>query len=240
MDFDEFRDAFLAAFRGSGLLTNNAVPSETLHLRTTERTLSIYFRAAEHGDSQPLELTGSVRWRWDALRTARTSPDEDYMLAELFAPEERGKSQLPWLRMDLELHARPRLGGYILLPQAKEWKAWTEEALRRLTEIALIDESVTRENPDEGKVSICYQADPEVSFACGASGELALKDVAIRGFQGIELPRRRDSPHCKQDKMPHAELAALAQRLKSGLDALGEILNDLRGRLLFPYPDLLR
>ena len=231
MNYDEFKTAFIASLKDSGLPIISVAPvEEMLNLRSMDRTCTVYVEPVGRQIGGPFRVTGSISWRWGTLQTARTATTEEDLLTELLGSDEGGEidTERPRLRVDIQLRAGLPYGKSIPLPDARVWAKWSREALGRLENIErLVTEDVTRETPDGRIAILAWQGDPEVKLACNPNGELRLEAISVRAFQGIDLPRHWDDPERETDEGPYEELTAMFQRLKAALYAWGEVMDHL-------------
>src|SRR4051794_8261680 len=106
MTYDEFKAAWLSALRESGLSIMGVRPiEETLDLRTTDRTCKTFVEPLGGQHAGAFHVTAALKFRWNALQTARTNTTEEDMLGELLGLERtrRPRTELPWLRVDVAL-----------------------------------------------------------------------------------------------------------------------------------------
>lgn len=232
MTYDEFKKAWVWALRESGLSIMGPEPiEETLDLRTTDRTCKAFVEPFGGQHAEPFHITAALRFRWDALQTARTNTTEEDMLQEVLGLDRarRPRTELPWLRADATLRAAVVWGKEIPLPTASAWQRWARETLGRLESIESV---IPIDNVRQGRNNLLpeiltWQSDPELNVLCMPDGTLKLRGVEIGTWQAIYLPRKWDDPSRKPDKRPHDQLAAMFKRLKAALNAWTEALDHL-------------
>lgn len=78
---------------------------ETLDLRSTDRTVTVYVEPIARDIGRPFHVSGAISWRWDAFKTARMATREEDLLAELLGREnvDAVETERPWLRIDIDL-----------------------------------------------------------------------------------------------------------------------------------------
>lgn len=231
MHYDEFRSAFLAALRDSGLLTIGPPPNEeVLDLRTTDRTVAVYVEPVGREMSAPFHISGKISWRWDALQEARTATTEEDMLTELLGREDaRGRETMhPRLRVDVELRAGLEYGKSVAMPSREAWFEWRREALARLQTVErLVDGEAMREVPDDDFAVLAWLGEPQIEITCNEAGDLLLQSLSLSAFQMIGVPRTWDDPDRRPDDHPYPQLGAMFLRVKAALHAWREVMDHL-------------
>jgi hypothetical protein len=230
MNYDQFKDLWTWALRESGLPIHSGEPlEETLDLRSTDRRCKSFVhlpsdRVAAFG------VSAEVGFRWDVLQTARTRSTEEDMVRQLFGVErsQYPRTEAPWLRVDVILHASTLWGQEIPMPSNEVWRSWTREILSRLENVEpLLPIEQVRENRKGMLEILAWQSEPELKVLCKPDGTLVLRGVEIAAGQVIQLERKWDDRSRKQDKGPHDQLAALFRRLKASLHGWTQTLDHL-------------
>lgn len=231
MTYDEFKKAWGLSLRESGLPIMGVEPiEETIDLRTMDRTCESLVEPFSGQHAEPFHITAALKFRWDALQTARTNTTEEDALDGLLGLDQtrRPRTELPWLRVDVTLRASIAWGKEISLPAASAWQPWARDTLGRLERIEPV---IPLENIREGRNGLpeilAWQSDPELNVLCNLAGALKLRGVEIATWQAIALPRKWSDTSRKPDKGPHDQLAAMFKRLKAALDAWMEALDHL-------------
>jgi hypothetical protein len=143
----------------------------------------------------------------------------------------RVKTQRPWLRVDVSLHASLPYGKPITLPSAPVWAQWAGEAIDRLERIErVVPEEVAREDRGGRLEILAWQGDPVAHVSCSRAGELRLERVELSSWQAIGLPRKCYDPRRKADERPDAQLAAMFARVNAALHAWMEVMDHLKAR----------
>ena len=172
----------MAAFGESKLGMIGLWPDEKLNLRTTDRTMKVHLEPIRRSDAEPFHVAASISFRWDSLLTARSATKEDDMLTELFGRNEAARmlTELPRIRIDLELHASLPWGKPLPMPSKSVWSSWARETLGRLERIEpLTPDEHVRESPDGNLEVLAWQGAPKVELSCTASGELQLEGMSV-------------------------------------------------------------
>lgn len=231
MDYNEFKEVFLAVLRTSGLPTMGPPPNEeALDLDSIERKLAVYVEPLDRDIGRPFHVSGKVWFRWTALQQARTRTCEEDAVRELLGDAAADEdTERPWLRIDVSIRAGVEWGKGIPMPSAATWAKWSREAVGRLEEIEpLVSTEVVREDSRGDLAVLAWQGQPEIRATCNALGELRLESVNISAFQGIDLPRKWSDSDREPDDPPHEQLRAMFDRLKAALHAWGEVMDLLR------------
>ena len=229
MRYEEFKSAFLAALRDSGLRTIGVPPNEEiLDLRTTGRAVTVYVEPVGHETSAPFHISGAISWRWDALQTARTATTEEDMLTTLFGREHPDRqTECPWLRVDIELRAGLDHSKPIAMPSRGAWFEWRREALARLQTVECLVDEDSMDLPDEEFAILAWLGEPEIEATCNEAGELLLKSVRVSAFQIVGVPRTWDDLDRPPDDDPYPQLNAMFLRVKAALHAWREVMDHL-------------
>ncbi len=231
MTYEEFKLAWSDALRGSGLGLIGLDPvRETLELRTMDRRCESVIEPRPQ-DVEPFHVGGALSWRWDVLQAARTRTSEENMLTELLGRESaRRRTERPWLRVDVEIHASLPWGQEMPMPSSDVWSAWTTEAIGRFDAIEpLVPAARTREGRHGLPEILAWQGEPVARVICGLGGELRLESVKIAAWQAIELPRLWSDSSRKPDPWPGEQLVAMFARVRAALHAWLEVTDHLRG-----------
>jgi hypothetical protein len=230
MNYEEFKELWAWALRESGLpvFAGEGV-EETLDLRTTARRCRQFVRPADDG-AAVFHVSAELGFVWDALQVARTLSTEDDLIRELFggARSVYPRTEPPWLRVDVSLHATTTWGRELAMPAAEVWRSWARETSGRLENVEpLLPIEQVRENRKGGLEILAWKGPPTLDVMCAADGGLLLKGVQLKALQVIGLPRKWDDESRKQDKGPGDQLAALFRRLKAALHGWTEALDHL-------------
>ena len=235
MTYDEFKQAWIAARRESGLpLLSAHEGKEALDLRFHARTFETVVEPVGGQQAEPFHVAAALAWRWDALHTARSATTEDDMLTEMFGRERaaKAKTERPRLRVDVSMRASLPWGKAIPMPTPSAWTKWAREVHGRLEDIEpLVPEKTSRATRD-GLEVLGWQTDPVARVVCGPDGELKLEAVEIAAGQIIELPRQWDDRDRRPDPTPGAPLRDLFTRVRAALNAWMQAVDHLtpRGR----------
>ncbi len=221
MNYEQFKDLWTWALRESGLLIMGATPiDESLDLLSTERRCKTIVLPPSDQHAAAFHVTAALEFRWDALQAARTNTNEEGMLHELFGVDRarNPRTEVPWLRVDVTLHASTEWGKEIPLPPADVWKGWARETLGRLENVEpLLPIEQVRENRNGTLEYLAWRSDPELNVLCNPDGALLLRGVEVAAWQAVNLPRKWDDTSRKPDKGPRDQLAAMFRRLKASL-----------------------
>lgn len=232
MNYDEFKQSFLAALRESGLPTLGPPPhAETLDLDSTERKVVVYVEPLARDIGGQFHVSASISWRWGPLLAARTRFREEDLLSEVLGRDEvlGLDTEAPVVRVDISLRAALLPGRELPMPAASTWAKWSKEAIARLDRVEpLIPEDAVEELSNGGLAILAWQGDPEVKAICSSAGVLKLSSIAVAAFQLIAVPRNWDDPEREPDPHPHGQLQALLARVKAALYAWGEVMDHFR------------
>jgi len=229
--YDEFKSAFLAALRNSGLVTIGASPTqEVLDLRTTDRTVTVYVEPVGRDMGAPFHISGKISWRWGPLQAARTATTEEDMVTELFGREyARGRETTPTrLRVDIELRASLEYGKSMAMLSRAAWFEWRREAVGRLQTVErLVDEDVMHDSTDADLAVLAWLGEPEMEVTCNEAGNLLLKSLSVSAFQMVSVPRTWDDPDRQPEDDPYPQFSAMFLRVKAALHAWREVMDHL-------------
>jgi hypothetical protein len=225
MTYDEFREAWLLALRESRLqiFGVNAL-EESLALRAMARIGESI--VGPYPQADPFTVCAKFQWRWDALNTARTATCEEDLLTELVGRDEaaRMRTQRPWLRVDISLHASLPMGSPMPLPSKAKWSNWTSDVMHTLASRTPIVPAETSREDRRGRLAILtYQGEPEAEVRCGRDGELKLAALEVAAWQAIELARKWDDPSRRPDEGVDSQLDQMFARVKAALGAWAEL-----------------
>jgi hypothetical protein len=202
MNYEEFKELWTWALRESGLPIGGVMPiEESLDLRSTDRRCKSVVHA--HDRAATFHASAALGFHWDALQTARTPSTEEDAVRQLFGVD-RGqypRTEVPWLRVDVTLHANTEWGKEIPLPSAEVWKNWTRETIGRLENIEpLLPIEQVRENRKGNLEILAFRSDPELNVLSKPDGSLVLRGVEARGMAGHQSPAQvgRLEPQARQ------------------------------------------
>lgn len=230
---DEFKRVWIWALQQSSLPIMGPEPiQESLDLRMMDRTVKSFVESAGgQPDAEPFHVTAALKYRWDALQTARTNTTEDDLLHELLGLDRNRnpKTALPWLRVDVTLRASTMWGKEIPLPSPSAWQRWARETLGRLESIepVLPAERVRESRNGLLPEILAWQSEPELQVLCKPDGALTLRSVEISSWQAINPPRKWSDEDRKPDKSPDKQLLEMFKRLKLALLAWTECIDHL-------------
>lgn len=220
MDYEQFKELWTWALRESGLPIVGVTPiKESLDLQSTDRHCKSSLYLPSDGAAQ-FHVSAQLGFRWDSLQTARTRTTEEDMVHVLFGSDrsQYPRTEVPWLRVDVTLHASTDWGKEIPLPSAEVWRSWASETIGRLENIEpLLPIEQVRENRKGNLEILAWRSEPELNVLCRRDGTLVLRGVEVAAGQVIQLPRKWDDSSRRPDKGPHEQLAALFRRLKASL-----------------------
>jgi hypothetical protein len=182
--------------------------------------------------AEPFHVTAALKFRWDALQTARTNTTEEDLLRELLGLERtrRPRTERPWLRVDVTLRASTAWGQEIRLPPGPAWQRWARATLDRLERIEPVIpfDKVRGGRPGLLPEILSWQGEqPELQVLCSPDGTLKLRGIELAAWLAISLPRKWDDPDRKSDRWPDDELAEMIKRLEAALDVWIEALDYL-------------
>jgi hypothetical protein len=230
VNYDDFKHIWVLALRESGLRTIGADDvSESLDLHSMRRTCKSSVEPVGQ-DIEPFHVAGTLTWHWNPLHTARTATNEDDMLTELLgkADVRRVRTQRPWLRVDVTLHASALWGKEIPMPGSSTWAKWAREAIGRLESIEpIVPEETTRQGRGGRLEILAWQGEPETQILCGPKGDLRLRSVEVSAWQTVQLARKWDDPSRKPDTGTGEQLFALFKRVRAALQAWVEVTDHL-------------
>jgi hypothetical protein len=229
MDYDEFKAEFLGALLESGVPTFSA-PSESLDLKSLTRTLRVYVRPFRPEHAGPMRASGTIWWSWDALHAARTTTSEQEVLHQLLGTDDSSDTPTdrPYLRIDLELHAKFDWGKEIAMPPPATWARWAREVVGRLEEVERLISEETSVTLPNGRLGVLgWQGKPMLSVSCDETGNQHLEGVSVSAFQIIEVPRHSDNSDWVPDPHPAPRLRELFARVRRALQAWDEAMDHL-------------
>ncbi len=205
---------------------------ETIDLESTDRTFKVFVEPLGGSDAEPFHVSAVLSWTWDSLNTARAATTEEDMLTELFGRDAESDlvTELPRLRVDVELHAGLLFGKPLKMPSQGAWASWAREVIGRLKDTEpLIPTAHAREDAHGHLEVLAWQGAPEAKISCSPTGELALEAVSIAAMQLLPLPRTFDRA-VEPDEHPDEQLAAMFHRVRASLLAWMQALTNLTPR----------
>lgn len=205
-------------------------PRETIDLASTDRTFKVFVEPMGGSDAEPFHVSAVLSWTWDSLNTARAATTEEDMLTELFGREADSDfvTELPRLRIDVELRAGLLIGKPLKMPSKAAWASWAREVIGRLEDTEpLIPTEQTREDAHGCLEVLAWQGAPEAKVSCSPTGDLALEAVSIAAMQILQLPRTVDRP-VEPDDHPDEQLTAMFHRIRASLLAWMQALTNLK------------
>ncbi len=228
LDYDAFKAAWEAHLTESGLPVLGW-PTETVNLRTMDRSYSVRVEPLRRDDAEPFFVSAELAWDWSALQAARTTTTEEDALEEFLERRSTIRTGKPWLRVDLVLRATLPIDQPLPMPSQKVWQAWASETMARLDNIErLLPEKDLRERKGGLIEVLAWKGDPELSVRCDAEGRLLLESVKVSAWQGLTLPRAWDDSR-KTEPGPDKQLRRMFKRLAGSLNAWSEVMDHLRG-----------
>lgn len=236
MTYEEFKQAWIAARRESGLpLASAHEGEETLELRSLDRIFETFVEPLGGQEAEPFRVSAALSWRWDALLAARSATTEEDMLTEVLGRERvsghKVRTERSPIRMDVTLRASLPYGKAIPMPAPVAWARWASEAHGRLEQFEpLVPKQTTREARDGRVEYLAWQSEPVAKISCGADGSLKLDSVEVAAFELLELPRRWDDPDRKEDPHPAPQLHDLFARVRAALHAWMQAVDHLAPR----------
>ncbi len=226
MRYEEFRGLWHELIRASGLHIVS-FPQETLDVGTLERTYEVMVEPAGGQAAEGYNSAATLKWRWDALKSARTATTENDMMTELLGRQMlyEPATEQPWLRVDIELKALLHSGTSRPLLVASAFRHWSGEVHKRLmtTEPLLPDEWV-REGPG-GQEVLAWQGTPAVDIECTPEGDLLFGGVRLAAFQILSLPRQLDGDEDDADDDPDLQVSEMLARVHGALRMWMETLH---------------
>ena len=105
MNYEEFKEQFLEAIHSSKLGLMGLNPTETLDLRTTNRSFEVHVEPFDSRREGRFYVNAKISWSWDAALTARFLTCEEDVLAEMLGRDKADvDTEQPWIRVDVRLH----------------------------------------------------------------------------------------------------------------------------------------
>lgn len=230
MDYDSFRAAWTNALWRSGLRRIDPHPTESVDLRTLDRTYETIIEPLGGQDAAPFYVMAKLRWVWDALVNTRGWLGDEALLKQMIGRE--AAAEMPtekcFLRVDLELSASAPYGHPLPMPSPAAWQRWARETVQRLESVEpLVPDETWRDTPTGVAEVLAWQGLPRATAECSPQGELRLERVMTSAWQLVEVPRtflEEDEPRAPMD----TQLAELFGRLRAALAAWMQALDHLR------------
>ena len=224
MDYQEFISLWLEALRQARFPSLHLLrPSETIDIRSMDRTYKNYLWWPETPETKAFHVTAEISWVWDSLLSARFATNEEDMLMQIhgdFGIHE--DTEPPWLRIDIALHASISLDRRFSLPLLENWQRWVKKVSLELE--PSLPGGNDSEDGDEDMLG--WHGIPEEVITFDAQGHTFLQAVSLRSWQGINLPRQWDDPE-KADPDPGEQLYQFATNIKQALGIWQNSLVDL-------------
>ena len=224
MSYDLFRTAWQEALAKAGLQIWTCV-NETILLPNMARGYKAYVSLGGMPPADAFNVTAELSWEWDALLSARSETTEEDMLMQVLGDDRRNApTELPWLRVDVVLHATRPWGKPLPMPATPMWKRWVAEVESRLDPLLLRDV----ENHDGRPAMLAWRGEPAAKFICQPDGQFALAAVQVTAWEGVTVPRQWDNPDRVYDEKPDDQLADLLGRIAQALQVWDESLKHLQ------------
>jgi hypothetical protein len=227
MRYDEFRDRWLAALRGSRVLSYQDRPEETVNLTTMGRRWEVHVigRSAE-----PFHPAATVGFDWDPFASARSYTCEEDLLTDLYGRRAARSTQPRLVRVDFAFRAALTWGSTIPLPAAEVRNPWAKAVQEKLDEAL----AVTRRRKAPGTM---WRGELELEGAAAPDGSFALNGISSSSGELIVIPRVWDDNRRQEREGSAAKrIDELAARIRKGLDAWLESVDEL-ARWLRYAPD---
>jgi len=187
--------------------------SETLDLRSMDRTHRVYLHWSDLDVPRLFHVSAEITWKWDSLLSARFATTEEDLLMQIYGDfGVHEDTVLPWLRMDIVLNASITYGELIPLPLLTSWQKWVGEVNATVNPVLSEEEHWERGNPS----SYAWRGEPQAEISFGPQGQTYLQHVSLASWQGITLPRQWDDPD-KVDPDPEGLLNQLAMKIQHSL-----------------------
>jgi hypothetical protein len=225
LDYEDFRDMFRQAMRDAHLLSAPLLPSETLDLRSGNRSYRIFLHH-NPGTNQPglIHVATELKWTWDSILIARFTTTEEDLLTELLGPENApDNTEPPFLRVDITLHASVPMDGFYPVPSGGSWRKWAAEVETTVRPYFFV---YTTNDPEYPPFQ-SWTGEPEVELHCSPGGQLYLHGVSLSAWQLLRLPRQWDDPDRPRDEDPLPALVEFLERAGEAQEAWGETLEYL-------------
>ncbi len=118
MDNEDFRNMFRQAMQDTHLVRAQVLPSETLDLRSGNRSYLVFHNHYPGSNYTSLfHVATELKWTWDSLLIARFATTEEDLLTELFGRENAPENtEPPFLRVDVTQHASVLMDGFYPAP----------------------------------------------------------------------------------------------------------------------------
>jgi hypothetical protein len=228
--YRDFKRAWVTALRDSGL-RNIGIDhvTESLDLASMRRTCKSVVEPVGQ-DVEPFHVGGTLEWHWHSLHDARTATTEEDVLTELLGRDDvrRVRTERPWIRVDVTLHATTLWGKEVAMPGPSTWTAWAREVFARLESIEpVLPPERVRDGPGGRLEILAWRGEPEAHVLCGHTGDLRVRSVEVAAWQAVELARTWDDPTRKPDTGTERQLDALFARVRAALQAWVEVTDHL-------------
>lgn len=213
MQYDEFRDRWLAALQEAGFPFLHASPEETIDLPTTTRRWRAYGLPTP---AEPLHAGAALSFSWDSLDSARSRSTEEDLLTELLG-RRRGRvaTERRLLRVDAKFHAALTYGSTAALPPRDLWAPWVASMEERL------DAALAAGRPGGPAAQLpAWRGELEIDARCSADGTFLFHGMSLPAFEMIVIPRVWDDPK-RRDREASADrqIDGLARRFREGTEA---------------------
>jgi hypothetical protein len=224
MDYQEFINLWLEALGQARFPSLQLLrPSETIDIRSMDRTYKNYLWWPETPETKAFHVTAEISWVWDSLLSARFATTEEDMLMQIYGDFGiHEDTEPPWLRIDMALHATISLDERFPLPLLENWQRWAKKVCLELEPFL----PSWNESKDKDQDTLGWHGNPEAEIYFDALGQTFLQAVILRSWRGINLPRQWDDPD-KADPDPGEELYQFATNIKQALRIWQNSLVDL-------------
>lgn len=214
MDYQEFINLWLEALGQARFSSLNLLcPSETIDIRSMDRTYKNYLWWPEMPETKTFHVTAEISWVWDSLLSARFATTEEDMLMQIYGDFGiHEDTEAPWLRIDMALHATVSLDERFPLPLLENWQRWVKKVSLELEPFL----PGGNDSEDGDQDTLGWHGNPEAVITFDAQGQTFLQAVVLRSWQKINLPRQWDDPD-KADPDPGEQLYQFATNIKQAL-----------------------
>ena len=224
MDYQEFINLWLEALGQARFPSLHLLrPSETIDIRSMDRTYKNYLWWPETPETKTFHVTAEISWVWDSLLSARFATTEEDMLMQIYGDFGiHEDTEPPWLRIDMALQATISLDKRFPLPLLENWQRWARKVSLELE--PFLPGGNDSEDGDQDMLG--WHRNPEAVITFDAQGQTFLQAVILRSWQGINLPRQWDDPD-KADPDLGEQLYQFATNIKQALGIWQNSLVDL-------------
>ena len=229
MDYAYFRLLWDDSLSEAGFRKNKFMLTETIDVNNQARVyqaIASYPEATGASRNPLADVSIEFTWRWSAWLAIRLTSMEEDLLTELLGEEKSNLiTELPWMRVTVNLCATIDEYKNLLMPDESAWRKWNSEMTDRLVPLF---PNMPGDYPDEPSMP-SWGGAPVIQASSSAGGRLYLQSVSQSVWQGIPFQRSWKNLRFMDDIDMEGELDAFLKRSREAMQGFDESLSYLLG-----------